>query len=57
MRYAGLTYPRFDLIVSNPPYISEPEMADLPVDIKQYEPLQALLGGKDGLDGYRTMLC
>lgn len=53
---SGLPHPRFDLIISNPPYISEPEMADLPVDIIKYEPLQALLGGQDGLDCYRLIL-
>ncbi len=53
---AGLAHPRFDLIISNPPYISEDDMAALPVDIKEYEPLKALLGGEDGLDSYRHIL-
>lgn len=41
----------YDLIVSNPPYISEDEMQELPPDVKQ-EPRQALAGGADGLDYY-----
>ncbi len=53
---SGLIHPRFDLIISNPPYISGFEMADLPMDIRKYEPVQALFGGEDGLDGYRNIL-
>jgi release factor glutamine methyltransferase len=39
----------FDIIVSNPPYISEEEWGDLPEDIRIYEPRIGLYGGKDGL--------
>ena len=41
----------FDIIISNPPYISEAEYAELPEEISRYEPRTALLGGEDGL-GY-----
>ena len=41
----------FDIIISNPPYISEAEYAELPEEIRRYEPRTALLGGEDGL-GY-----
>ncbi len=44
---------RFDLILCNPPYIREDAM--LPSDVADYEPAQALFGGPDGLDPYRTL--
>jgi release factor glutamine methyltransferase len=47
--------PRFDLILSNPPYISTAEMEALPADVKQ-EPESALWGGEDGLDCYRYLI-
>lgn len=47
---------KFDIIVSNPPYVSEDEMKDLQPEIKDYEPASALYGGKDGLDFYRRII-
>jgi release factor glutamine methyltransferase len=41
--------PRFALIAANLPYVSETEWQTLPRDIREYEPQEALLGGKDGL--------
>ena len=41
---------KFDLIVSNPPYIKSIEIKNLTDDIKRYEPRMALDGGNDGLD-------
>ena len=41
---------KFDLIVSNPPYIDRKDIKNLSDDIKRYEPRLALDGGKDGLD-------
>ena len=41
---------KFDLIVSNPPYIKSSEIKNLSDDIKRYEPRIALDGGNDGLD-------
>ena len=41
---------KFDLIVSNPPYIESKDMKNLSEDIRRYEPRLALDGGNDGLD-------
>jgi release factor glutamine methyltransferase len=45
----------FDLIVSNPPYIRSAEFGSLAPEIRHWEPLLALDGGKDGLDFYRRL--
>ena len=47
---------RFDLIVSNPPYIPTGEIDGLDVHVRDHEPRAALDGGVDGLDVVRTIL-
>ena len=46
---------RFDLVVSNPPYIAEHEWAGLDPEVRQYDPKLALDGGVDGLTAYRRI--
>lgn len=46
---------RFDLIVSNPPYIPSGEIATLSVEVREHDPLLALDGGTDGLEPYRLL--
>lgn len=46
---------RFELVTSNPPYISATEMAALPADVRDFEPHLALAGGVSGLDFYERL--
>ena len=46
---------KFDLIVSNPPYIASDEIATLETEVREYDPRGALDGGADGLDFYRRL--
>ena len=47
---------KFDVIVSNPPYISETEYETLMPEVKDHEPSLALLAGEEGLDIYRRLI-
>jgi len=47
---------RFDLIVSNPPYVPRTDMDALPKEVADFEPGLALDGGPDGLDYFRRII-
>ena len=47
---------KFDMIVSNPPYVTTAEMEQLDRSVRDYEPHLALHGGSDGLDFYRDIV-
>jgi len=47
---------RFDLVVSNPPYIASADMAGLDREVRDHDPAHALDGGADGLDAYRVIV-
>jgi release factor glutamine methyltransferase len=53
---AELPQRRFELIVSNPPYIPTAQWDELMPEVRDYEPALALLGGADGLDCYRKLI-
>lgn len=47
---------KFDIIISNPPYIPDGDLNDLPADVSAYEPREALFAGQDGMDAHRAIL-
>ena len=47
---------KINLVISNPPYISEKDYENLSREVKEYEPKNALLGGKTGLEVYEKIL-
>ena len=46
---------KFDIIVSNPPYIKKSEIKSLPLEVKNFDPEVSLCGGHDGLNAYRII--
>ncbi len=53
--HEGDVQERYDLIVSNPPYVKQGELDGLEQEVRDYEPHLALLGGEDGLVFYRRI--
>lgn len=51
----GLSGP-FDMVVSNPPYVTDMEFPGLAPDVRLYDPRAALTAGRDGLDAYRALI-
>jgi len=47
---------RFDVVASNPPYVPEEDRASLDVEVREYEPGQALFAGLGGMDLYRRLI-
>ena len=47
---------KFDIIVTNPPYIPTNEIKFLETEVREYDPILALDGGNDGLDAYRSII-
>ena len=54
--FTDLHNQKFDLIVSNPPYLESRTLNNLDDDIRKYEPLTALDGGNDGLDVIKKVI-
>jgi release factor glutamine methyltransferase len=54
--YAAALAEKFDLMVSNPPYIRSAEIAGLAIEVRDHDPRGALDGGTDGLDAYRALI-
>jgi len=46
----------FHVLVSNPPYVTQSEIDNLPPEVREWEPRLALCGGSDGLDFYRRVI-
>jgi release factor glutamine methyltransferase len=53
--FSNLSNYKFDLIISNPPYIASQQIVDLSSEVKDFEPIIALDGGEDGLHFYRQI--
>lgn len=47
---------KFDIVISNPPYIPTNDIKTLQIEVKKYDPFIALNGGYDGLDSYRFII-
>ncbi len=53
--FGGIEGEKFDVIISNPPYIKSSDILTLQTEVKDFEPVLALDGGNDGLDFYKRI--
>jgi release factor glutamine methyltransferase len=53
---AAIAHERFDIVVSNPPYVPATDRDSLSVEVREHEPALALFAGDDGLDIYRRLI-
>lgn len=53
---APVTGERFEIVVSNPPYVAENDRGTLAVEVREFEPVTALFAGTDGLAVYRRLI-
>lgn len=53
--FSSLFDSKFDMVVSNPPYIPTSDVQNLEAEVKNHDPISALDGGNDGLDHYRQL--
>ena len=53
---APVAQEQFDIVISNPPYVSSADRDALAVEVRDYEPVQALFAGDDGLEVYRRLI-
>src|SRR5262249_13558869 len=53
--FGAAVAPGCDLLVTNPPYIRTGEIAELEPDVREFDPLGAIDGGRDGLAAYRVV--
>ena len=54
--FDGLPGQRFDLIVSNPPYVSERDFPYVMVEVRKYEPPSAVFAGESGIEVYERLI-
>ncbi|MEG0919283.1 MAG: peptide chain release factor N(5)-glutamine methyltransferase [Anaerovoracaceae bacterium] len=54
--FGGVSNKKFNMIISNPPYIRTDIIPTLQVEVREYDPISALDGGEDGLDFYRRII-
>ncbi len=54
-QFVSKVHPGYDVVISNPPYVTEADYSTLEKDVRDYEAVHALVGGPDGLKYYRRI--